>query len=407
MSLGRPASERGTWDCRSPSVGGLQEYCASWRTRWGPSSVRLAALASPFEVEIQPSAACQLGCSYCIGARLGQTRFAAARLEPGDLNSLLDECSGHRVARFRLSGLSGDPLAPGVQAFTLDFARKAIADGRQVGVFTNGLGLDEDAVLALTGAEYVNLGLDAGTRDTYVRVKGRDRFADAIQALQRLSLARGRFGPREFGIVFVVTPENVGEVGMVLDLAAEVGAGRVRLRPSLCATDAASAWAWELAQQHALRHPLSRRVGLVVSAGDRRIARRPESLKRCDPQWLCTTVGPDGLLYPCDHLTGTGTSLGDVRRDGFWSVWRAAVAGGRLGQVTPHCRTCPPFAAVLDMALNSEGQKTLPLATSAPIADTPTTASLVRMGPTRGGLRDRRATAGVPRKASPGVLRSR
>jgi MoaA/NifB/PqqE/SkfB family radical SAM enzyme len=102
-----------------------------------------------------------------------------------------------------------------------------------VTIITNGTMLTEKVaprLIALHGLE-LKFSVDAATRDTYYRIRGRDVFDKVIANIKRFSDTT-RDKPNIVRIlVFIVMRENLNEVLPFVDLARSLGVNRVYFQP--------------------------------------------------------------------------------------------------------------------------------------------------------------------------------
>ncbi|MEW6350112.1 MAG: radical SAM protein [Thermodesulfobacteriota bacterium] len=298
----------------------------------------------PLEVEIQPSEQCSFHCTHCIGRHLGRRRTPPAVLEC-DLRSLLDfQAEGRRIERFRLSGLLGDPLSEQGRELTLDFLTQAKNGGRAVGVLTNGLALDDTSVVErLTEADYVHISLDSATPRTFRLLKRRDCFETVVQGIHELcGKVTAKSLPTQVGIGFVVTQMNAHEVQEAIDLANNIPVRYVRFKPDIRGMHALSWRNWREAEKKIKDKMATASVRIVITDPGWTHYRAP-AVNRCWAQFFYSTIGADGKLYPCDHLTGNGEDASLGALGSFDQLWKTAVKKGRVGVRDPECALCPPL----------------------------------------------------------------
>lgn len=128
------------------------------------------SLRAPSFVEIHPSEPCNLSCQFCRG-QLREVPRVQKFLEDELLEKTIwDVYQLNSNAFIRFSGIIGEPLLHRsiVDAFKLANS----LEGLSWGLSTNGLLLHGENILgALMGASYVHVSMDAGTDDTYRKLK--------------------------------------------------------------------------------------------------------------------------------------------------------------------------------------------------------------------------------------------
>lgn len=320
-----------------------------------------SAVVPPTEVEIQPTSACELSCTHCIGAHLNSPqaveRCALGTEDFGWLEAMLKWSEGEdgwKVERFRISGLHGDPLAGPAREFTQGAITRIKAADREVVLFTNGLGLsDPNTLRDAVEADFIHISLDASTPETFKRMKGVDAFDRVIEnARQAKRMARQLARPCRIGFGFVVTQENYREADQAIARTAEQGLDFVRFRRDIHRPDALGWRAWCTARNR-VKRSYERNVSgrkpelYVMDLPKRHWSLRPE---KCWMQHYCVTVGPDAYVYPCDHLSGMRAhAFGNLREKSFKEIMCGV--GEKLTRVCGDCWQCPPF--------NSRGNQVL------------------------------------------------
>jgi radical SAM protein with 4Fe4S-binding SPASM domain len=311
----------------------------------------------PFEIEVQPTSYCGLACTHCIGRRLGPVGSASvSRLAKSDLQyfeSVLKWKQGNfKVERIRISGMTGDPLEQGVCEFTKALIARVSKTKRQVVIFTNGTTLGDSSIRkVLKDVDYVHISLDAANNKTFELVKGQDVFRDILNHARSLcnEIKNEPTCRTKVGFGFVVTQQNYEEVTGAVDVARECNVDFIRFRRDIHRPDAIGWREWREARSTILRLKDNEREHTPeVCLTD--IQRRHWSphTDDCLSQRYYVTVGSDGLVYPCDHLTGMGEvcALGDLRKQTLEQIFQEAskkTAKKHLCAVGLHCSQCPPF----------------------------------------------------------------
>lgn len=310
----------------------------------------------PFEIEVQPTTYCSLRCTHCIGRQFSAGNSApGSRLTTADLRhfeSVFQWKQGKlKVERIRISGLTGDPLEKGACEFTkalIGLARKA---KRQVVIFTNGTTLGiRDVRQTLTAVDYVHISLDAASAKTFYEIKGTDVFRDILQHTRKLcrEIEQDELATK-VGFGFVVTRQNFEEVGDAVRVAGECGVHFIRFRRDIQRPDAIGWRQWREARRNILKQrDVQGKTLPEIWITDIQRSHWSPHTDDCLSQRYYVTVGPDGLVYPCDHLTGMGEAcaLGDLRKLSLKKIFEKASgvrARNRLCAVGLYCSQCPPF----------------------------------------------------------------
>lgn len=210
-------------------------------------------------VHVHPTRACNLSCGHCYSSS-----SPAARGEL-DVESLVGGLARLRQEGYEVVSVSGgEPL---VYRPLPRLVAAAAGMGYRVHMITNGILLDRRRISAL--AEHVGLfgvSLD-GAEETHNRVRGRsDAYARALRALHLLAEAQV-----PFAIVFAATARSLPEIPAAFELARELGASVLHLRPLAPegrARELDSSWALTI-EDCARLHLLARLLNTVDAAGPR------------------------------------------------------------------------------------------------------------------------------------------
>jgi pyruvate-formate lyase-activating enzyme len=170
-------------------------------------------------VHVHPTRACNLACAHCYSDSSPAVRGA---LGADTLIHALAQLRGEGYEIISISG--GEPLMyRGLEPLVAAAAEQ----GYRVHLITNGVLLSEKRLAALR--EHVHLmgvSLD-GSEETHNAVRGRhDAFRNALRALRILSAS-----DVAFGVVYGVSTRSLADVTWAFELAQELGAGLLHLRP--------------------------------------------------------------------------------------------------------------------------------------------------------------------------------
>lgn len=344
----------------------------------------------PYEVLIHPSSGCNLRCAWCIGdhvpveiwdeeqerlrfldaAKEAPERLPDTLADPAVMMKLARDIAAYRktatfrsggierTAEFRVhnvsfSGLIGEPLV--ARAALLPAMGHLVEAGIRVGLFTNGVLMNEAVVDVLLRTAYVHLSLDAGTAETYALLKfkghrsGMTKFDAALANLARLAARRRVTGSElEINVSFILYPENHHEVYEAARIAREAGADRLRLKRDISGDrllDVASREAAKALVERIRRDLVDEDFQLVEvhKAGE------PDDLARtftkCSITNMMAAVGSDGHLYPCNyHPRPGGASYGSAVDTGFEEVWEGARRMDLRRKLPSICpKVCDPF----------------------------------------------------------------
>ncbi|MBE0534073.1 MAG: radical SAM protein [Phycisphaerae bacterium] len=205
------------------------------------------SLPAPILVTVDPTNRCNLNCVWCNAEYIRSIRkrsLSARALET--------------IADFLPRWSEGNPYGfPGVQAIcvagggepllneaTGGFIDRVISNGVEVGVVTNGLLIDR-YVDSLSQATWVGVSVDAGTKETFEKLKcngatGTGSFERVIDNIAILSdYARSHYNKLgwahpAYGVSYkyLLYKDNIGEIYEAARLAREIGCKNIHFRPA-------------------------------------------------------------------------------------------------------------------------------------------------------------------------------
>ncbi len=285
---------------------------------------------------------CPLRCVYCSNP----TELAARERELGTEAwlSAIREAAALGAHQLHLSG--GEPLL----REDLD---AVVAAGRDAGFYVNlitsGWGLDAPraAALARAGLDHVQVSVQDTDREAARAVAGVEAFDVKLAAARAV-----RDAGMALSINAVIHRENIGRVGELIDLAAELGAVRIEVantqyhgwaltnRASLLPSPTALAKAAEVARERRQRYQGKLDVIYVL----------PDYVtdvpKPCMDGWgrRSMTVAPDGRVLPCPGATMIPTlrfdRVGERPLAEIWASSPAFEAFRGHDWMQDPCRSC-------------------------------------------------------------------
>jgi GTP 3',8-cyclase len=315
-------------------------------------------LVPPHHFEFLPSERCNNNCIWCKG---GHRDFMVSERDLGEKQMLevIDDLGDYGINGIvRFSGMSGEPLMnPG----TLSAIRRGIERGLDVGLITNGILLDEKSYDALSGARYVSVSLDAGSREVFNRVKGHrdDTFYNVLENLEGLVKFRKRTKDRfRIGVSYMLHPLNYNDMIRAVENVHAIGVDLIQFKvPYLTGRE------FDEEQVREINWLLDEAVKL----GDDNFRVLPMQTKlereeglsgklpkpdfqRCFSQSINGVVGAEGNVYPCVHYyynqqgngSVSGEAFGNVYEQSFKDIWEGDKRKEVLGRINPEvdCGFC-------------------------------------------------------------------
>jgi|WetSurMetagenome_2_1015567.scaffolds.fasta_scaffold146657_1 MoaA/NifB/PqqE/SkfB family radical SAM enzyme len=335
----------------------------------------------PFEVEIQMSSKCNLRCQWCIGSQVQEhnrveslpDKLHAISSRTGNrfkiedvVHSIIDyKENGLGVEIVKFSGFIGEPLL--YKKETLRAIQILSNFGIKVGLFTNGIFMDEDTWEILSNILYVNVSLDAGPRTYSFLKEGRTEassdatFKRIIENIHGLHVKRKGLNSKvNITASYVVVPENQCEIFEASRAVKEAGADEIRFKCDIGG-----------------RHDIAKRSDTLDKAFEQLklvernlagttfhvaiIHEKDDMVKAKYNDWTCSsgcwyqlfvgTIGSNGTVYLCDHNTMPGAfSFGDVIDGFFEKIWKGSERQSVINDIPNTCKSsvCPPFANAIN-----------------------------------------------------------
>jgi len=342
-------------------------------------------IVPPYEVLIHPSSTCNLRCEWCIGDYVPSTDPLTGRVldaaktcgerlpdtlaNPAAMRRAIEGIIAYRqrvrvttedgpadaelaVDAVSFSGLIGEPLLSKRSVLVaIELLRRA---GVRTGIYTNGTLMDEEVREALLGIDYVHVSVDAGTPETFARVKCGSRpyggalFERMMTNIAALAARRDATGSSmKLNASFVVTATSFAEVYEAARRLQAAGVQSLRIKHDnaerLRLTGEQRAEALRLLDriEAELAGP-SFQLIRIHQIDDEPYARH---FTRCTITDLMAAIGSDGQLYPCNyHPRPHGASYGSAVEQSFAEVWagdRRRTLRRQLPSICP--AQCDPF----------------------------------------------------------------
>ena len=185
-------------------------------------AIKAKKLLAPVEVNIDPVNFCQLRCKWCNGSKIIDNKQPII-MDTGHLIKLIEYCAKWGVKGVCFAGGGEPTLHP-----DLGDALEAVDDNSmESAIITNGLFPNYD-LLQTTGilCKWIGVSVDAGTKGTYEKLKGLDKFDTVCRNLKELADVR----PTELTFKFLIHPGNQHEIFDACKIAKDLGCHRFHTR---------------------------------------------------------------------------------------------------------------------------------------------------------------------------------
>ena len=260
----------------------------------------------PITCEIDPTNRCQLDCSYCMFKTL---RTADKEDLPiGIYRHLLLDLRRIGVKSVTFTG-GGEPMLHPQFEQMVDWAEQL---GFEYGLITNGILLDH--IERPDRFKFIRVSLDAGTHETYKKLKRANSFA---KVLQNISYARNKGAL--VGISYVVNEINRNDIEQAQEIATKLEVAYIQFKP-----------AWENGEPFS-DYEIPGINNVIDQKRYKAIDRVP-----CAIAGLIGIVGADARVYYCCQYRGEQRyCLGDLRHATFPQIWE------RRPVLVPDIERCP------------------------------------------------------------------
>jgi MoaA/NifB/PqqE/SkfB family radical SAM enzyme len=185
----------------------------------------------PVTIYVDPSSRCGWNCIWCNSA---DYNAASGALIPEEhLLRIADFAASWGVKSIHVFG-GGEPL---MNPALGSFLRRVKANGLEAGLITNGALLNENKITdILDTCRWVGISLDAGTPETYMKVKGmqnRNLFSSVLEKIGRLCQLRDqRLSSCSVCVKYLLHPVNAQDIFQAAGLAKKLGVNDFQVRPA-------------------------------------------------------------------------------------------------------------------------------------------------------------------------------
>ena len=279
-------------------------YLSKWTRRpvqWG----------MPVTVSIEPTTACNLRCPECPSGLRAFSRDTG-NLKEDFFRRLTDEL--HRDLFYLIFYFQGEPY---INPNFLDMVRHAHKRRIFTITSTNGHFLnDENARRTVeSGLDRLIISVDGATQETYEQYRVGGKLEQVLQGARNVVRWKRLLKSRRPHIVFqfLVVRPNEHQIPDIFRLAKEIGVDEVKLKT---------------AQVYDYQHgnpliPAQDRYARYRRTADGTWEVKHALARQCWKLWHACVITWDGLVVPCCFDKDARHRLGDLKKDGFRSIWQA------------------------------------------------------------------------------------
>jgi len=266
----------------------------------------------PIVADTDPTSKCNYDCIWCNAKEIRKEKHM---LSEEHLLKLADFYKEWGVQSTCVSG-GGEPLMnPGFNAL-LERLHK---NGIEIGVITNGsLMTDEHIEMIARTCRWCGFSMDAGTSETYARVKGIKDGMVFYKVLENIKKLRSKIdeldSPCDIGYKYLLHPINAGEINLAAVTAYGIGAHDFHLRP--VGLDNVVDVEGEIIYNDETRKHIDKQIKSSMKLESKNFhvygirhkfdpdMNRKVNFKRCLAPPLLATFGADGNCHMCFDMRG-------------------------------------------------------------------------------------------------------
>lgn len=279
-------------------------YLAKWMKRpiqWG----------MPFNVSIEPTTNCNLGCPECPSGLKSFTR-PTGNLDYDFYKRTLDEIGDKLIYLYFY--FQGEPY---MHPHFLDLVKSASEKNIYTVTSTNAHFLTERKAKETieSGLDRILISIDGTTQETYEQYRIGGSLQKVIDGTKALVKAKREMKSKTPHIVFqfLVVKPNEHQIEEVKKLAKEIGVDDVKLK---------TAQVYDYEKGNELI-PTIEKYSRYKKQGDGSYKIKNELLNHCWKLWHSCVITWDGRIVPCCFDKDAQHQLGDLNTKTFSEIWRS------------------------------------------------------------------------------------
>ena len=265
----------------------------------------------PFNVSIEPTTTCNLGCPECPSGLKSFTR-PTGNLDYGFYRKTVDEIGDKLIYLYFY--FQGEPY---MHPQFLELVRYAAGRGIYTVTSTNAHFLTERKARETveSGLDRILISIDGTTQETYEQYRIGGTLSKVIEGTKQLVNARREAGAKTPHIVFqyLVVKPNEHQIADVKQLAKELGVDEVKFK---------TAQVYDYKQGNPLIPTIDKYSRYAQNAdGSYRI--KNDLLNHCWKLWHSCVITWDGRIVPCCFDKDAQHQLGDLNTKSFGEIWKS------------------------------------------------------------------------------------
>lgn len=290
------------------AVNALSVLSSFYLSRWTRRPIQWGV---PFNVSIEPTTTCNLGCPECPSGLKSFTR-PTGNMEYDFYRRMVDEIGDELL--FLYFYFQGEPY---LHPRFLELVRYAADRNIYTVTSTNAHFLTERKAkeTIASGLDRILISIDGTTQDTYEQYRVGGSLAKVIEGTKNLVKARRDAGSKTPHIIFqyLVVRPNEHQIEEVKKLAREIGVDEVKLK---------TAQVYDYQSGHDLI-PTIDRYSRYAQQADGTYRIKNELLNHCWKLWHSCVITWDGQIVPCCFDKDAQYRLGDLNTKSFREIWES------------------------------------------------------------------------------------
>ena len=265
----------------------------------------------PFNVSIEPTTTCNLGCPECPSGLKNFTR-PTGNLDYSFYKKTIDEIGDRLIYLYFY--FQGEPY---MHPRFLELVKYAKDKNIYTVTSTNAHFLTERKAqdTIASGLDRILISIDGTTQETYEQYRIGGTLAKVIEGTKNLVKAKSDAGSKTPHIVFqfLVVKPNEHQIADVKKLAEEIGVDEVKLKT-------AQVYGYENGNELI---PTIDRYSRYLQQSDGKYKLKNDLLNHCWKLWHSCVITWDGKIVPCCFDKDAQHQLGDLNTKRFSEIWQS------------------------------------------------------------------------------------
>lgn len=319
-------------------------------------------LFPPFEIEWQLSSKCNINCKWCVGKVIRKNNNLNILKNDMNIKNAINIANnvvasnkaflnktGLKVRTIKFSGFLGETL---VEKQSFIEATKIFLDNSiNVGLFTNGIFLDDEVIEIAKDIKYVHISLDSGI-NSYKLIKGvsNSNYIKILSNILKLRKNKEKYKTNvDINIGYVIVPENIDDIFEVISGVKNAGAEMIRFKLDITDKNKLEDnYVFEILDNAIKKYQDDKFKIVKIHNEDDFFDHNYGKLcnEKCNFHKFLSAIGSDGKMYLCDHNTlKEGISYGNLLNESLYDIVCKVYNDSNYNKVCNCVSTvCPPLA---------------------------------------------------------------